>query len=255
MPSYSSILLCSVLALGASASDYGYAPVSISTASIPTTIAASVASADVLYTAPPLSVTSSAPAQPTATAAACPLKFEKGCAFICSGPKFSPSCETEWSYSTDSSCTPCPGIQEECPAIPEPSCAYLCKAEGAAASKGEAETPFCWDNDMTKKGEMTCSPCGAASGFNVTSVTPASPYTVYTHDHKNSTVNFSTHDHKNSTVTLSTHEHKNGTATVSTHHGGNGTTYAPPPIYTSGASALTIGGSAIVGLALAFFAL
>ncbi|KAF3205663.1 hypothetical protein TWF106_005513 [Orbilia oligospora] len=269
MPSYTSIFVCSILALGASAqTDYGYdapappadsygavtsAPESVA-ASVATSIASSVASsvatsitssvdvatsiatsiATSAVTSAASSETSSEPAKATAAAAACPINFEKGCGFLCSGPKFAPSCETEWFFSKDTAiCTPCPGIPDKCPPAPEPSCAFVCKAQGAAASKGEAETPFCWASDITKEGEIACTPCGGDSGdYNVASATPPPP----------------------SNVSISTQTYENGTATISTHHGNN-TTYAPPPIYTSGASTMTIGASAIIGLALAFFAL
>ncbi|RVD89843.1 uncharacterized protein DFL_000833 [Arthrobotrys flagrans] len=234
MPSYTSLFICSVLALGASAqNDYGYVAAppadSYGAASVSTSVTTAV-------TSTASSGASPEPPQATAAAAVCPITFEKGCAFLCGGPKFTPSCETEWFFSKESSCTPCPGIPDKCPSVPEPSCAFICKAQGAATSEGEAETPFCWASDITNKDEMACTPCdgAASSGFNATSVTPPSP-PVYD-------------------ATVSTHSHENGTVTVSTHHA-NDTSYAPPPIYTSGASAMTIGGSAIVGLVLAFFAL
>ncbi|KAK6507511.1 hypothetical protein TWF481_005942 [Arthrobotrys musiformis] len=278
MPSYSSIFVYSVLALGASAqidygyaasaqNDYGYAApsaqeadsysaVSASTSTphtsctITSTVTSTYSSTTAATTSQPssqassssssktTSQTSSEAAQVTAAAAAavCPITFEKGCAFLCSGPKIAPSCETEWYFSQESSCTPCPGIPEKCPSTPEPSCAFLCKAQGAAASKGDAETPFCWASDVSKEGEIACSPCGSSYSVHSHNTTAVSPTPA-------------------SNVTFSTHDHGNGTATISTHHHKNATTYAPPPIYTSGASAMKIGASAVVGLALVFFAL
>ncbi|KAK6537575.1 hypothetical protein TWF694_011757 [Orbilia ellipsospora] len=192
MMSFTSITVLSLLYLGASAQDdYGTIAVDVSTSAVysptipayvaPTTTPSyitttSVSSYSIPTSTPGYSTTTTSTTMPIGSpipvrSETCPTVYNPNCPFLCGGPANGPSCSTSWFYLGQSGCTICPGIPSTCPYTPTQSCAYICQARGVAGS-----AKFCWSDDISSPGLMSCSSC---SGSGSTSTVPPPPPPVY----------------------------------------------------------------------------
>ncbi|KAF3925307.1 hypothetical protein ABW20_dc0107732 [Dactylellina cionopaga] len=157
---------------------------------------------------------------PAAAGATCPTTYDATCPFTCRDVShFEPICSTQWSAGGSNRCTVCPGIPSVCPATADKSCAFVCKTGPTL----DAAT-FCASEDLGPiyPSFATCTACGGSSGGNSTTTAPVPPPTYVA---------------------------GNGTTVTPTNP-----TNPPKPTYSSGASAVSMGSAAVIGLICFIFA-